>query len=234
MTKKEKLLNTFIPLETFKALMGIDDREDKIACFCLITATLTIEQYCRRKLLRKKHFELIEYTGDLFLPLSEYPVNKILATYSMNNEQRTENNGEIVEPEFFRVIPDCGTEIDMPHAIEFSPALRRYRGLSAFKVIYEAGYITENSEQRTMNKGKKDKSKGDIFGQFHNNEPLYVPADLASACMELAAWNMNRYRGRRIGMTGNIRGAGIQGEHFELAMPENVRLLLEPYRRRVI
>ncbi|MCL2411634.1 MAG: hypothetical protein FWC97_08330, partial [Treponema sp.] len=30
-----------------------------------------------------------------------------------------------------------------------------------------------------------------------------VPADLASACLELAAWNMNRYRGRRIGVTGN-------------------------------
>jgi hypothetical protein len=35
-------------------------------------------------------------------------------------------------------------------------------------------------------------------------------------------------------MTGNIRGAGIQGEHFEPSMPENVRALLEPYRRKVL
>ena len=61
-----------------------------------------------------------------------------------------------------------------------------------------------------------------------------VPADLASACLELASWNMNRYRGRRIGMTGNVRGTGKEGEHFEMSMPENVKDLLEPYRRKTI
>jgi hypothetical protein len=61
-----------------------------------------------------------------------------------------------------------------------------------------------------------------------------APPDLASACLELAAWNMSRYRGRCIGMTGNVRGSGKEGEHLEASMPENVRLLLEPYKRRVI
>jgi hypothetical protein len=61
-----------------------------------------------------------------------------------------------------------------------------------------------------------------------------VPADLASACLELAAWNMTRYKGRRIGMTGNVRGSGKDGEHLEASMPENVRQLLEPYRRKMI
>jgi hypothetical protein len=61
-----------------------------------------------------------------------------------------------------------------------------------------------------------------------------APPDLASACLELAAWNMSRYRGRRIGITGNIRGSGKDGEHLEASMPENVRMLLEPYRRKVI
>jgi hypothetical protein len=55
-----------------------------------------------------------------------------------------------------------------------------------------------------------------------------VPADLAAACFELAAWNMSRYRGKRIGITGGV------GEHLEASMPENVRLLLEPYRRKTI
>jgi hypothetical protein len=54
-----------------------------------------------------------------------------------------------------------------------------------------------------------------------------VPADLAAACLELAAWNMNRYKGRRIGMSG-------KGENFELTMPANVCKLLEPYKRKVI
>jgi hypothetical protein len=70
--------------------------------------------------------------------------------------------------------------------------------------------------------------------------PGRAPPDLASACLELAAWNMSRYRGRRIGLTGNVRGSGFatrggaDGEHLETTMPENVRGLLEPYKRRVI
>ena len=185
-----------IPIEEFKSVLGVDDREDKISRFCLVTAALTIEQYCKRKLLRKKYFERIEFCGDLVLPLREYPVTEILAVYV---------NGEIVEPEFYSVIPDCGFDYDVPFSLSLSPALRRYRGLSAVKVVHWAGYP---------------------FGK--------VPPDLASACMELAAWNMSRYRGRRVGMTGNVRGGGKDGEHFEMSMPENVKALLEPYKRKTI
>jgi hypothetical protein len=54
---------TLIPLEDFKSILGVDDREDKLARFCLVTSSLTIEQFCKRKLLRKKHFQLSEYSG---------------------------------------------------------------------------------------------------------------------------------------------------------------------------
>ena len=203
-----KQVYTLIPIEDFKSVMGVDDREDALCKFCLTTATYTIEQYCRRRLLRKKHFERIEYCpaeldlGDLFLPLREYPVKEVLAVYSISNltEER-----EIIEPDFYSVVPDCGTYEDIPFHLSFSHALQRYQGLTAVKVIYSAGYAPGN-----------------------------VPPDLASACLELAAWNMNRYRGKRIGMTGNVRGTGKDGEHFELSMPENVRSLLEPYRRKTI
>jgi len=198
MKQQGKSLHTLIPLEVFKSLLGVDDREDKIARFCLVASTFTIEQYCKRRLLQKKHFERMGFYGDLFLPLGEYPVNKILAVYTFGS-------GEILESEFYNVIPDCGSYEDIPYTLSLSPALKRYHGFSAVKVIYWAGYA--NSD---------------------------VPADLASACLELASWNMNRYRGRRIGMTGNVRGSGRDGEHFELSMPENVKALLEPYRRRVI
>jgi len=195
--KKVKSLYSLIPLEEFKALMGVDDREDKLARFCLVTATLTIEQYCMRKFLLKNHFERIEYFGDLLLPLREYPVIEILAVYILKNE-------ELLEPEFYCAVPDCGTDIDLPFSIELSPAVRRLR-FNAVNVAYCAGYA-------------------------HNR----IPKDLSAACLELASWNMNRYRGRRIGLTGNVRGAGKEGEHFELSMPTNVCHLLEPYKRRVI
>jgi hypothetical protein len=189
-------LHALIPLVDFKALLGVDDREDKLCRFCLVTSTLTMEQYCKRRLLRTKIFETLEYYNDLFLPMREYPVTKILALHV---------NGEILEPDFYHTVPDCGTDEDIPFCISLSPVLKRYRSLTAIKAVYWSGYQT----------GK-------------------VPSDLASACLELAAWNMNRYKGRRIGMTGNIRGSGKEGEHFELSMPENVKALLEPYKRRVI
>jgi hypothetical protein len=138
----------------------------------------------------------------LVIPLKEYPVTNLLAVYALAIRNRT---GEIVEPDFYNVIPDCGTDEDIPFCLSLSPAMKRYRGLVAIKAVYWAGYA-------------------------HNK----VPADLATACLELASWNMNRYRGRRIGMTGTVRGSGRDGEHFEMSMPENVKVLLEPYRRKVI
>ena len=196
---KAKNLYTLIPIDDFKAILGVDDREDKISQFCLVSSTFTIEQYCKRRLLKKKHFEKIEFTGDLFLPLREYPV------VTISREQVTVNNGAEIDPRFYRVYPEIGTDVDLPFYIELSPVMHRMRELKYINVRYSAGYRV----------GK-------------------APPDLASACLELAAWSMNRYRGRRIGLTGNVRSSGRDGEHFELLMPENVRALLEPYRRKVI
>ena len=207
----ETNLYTLMSLIVFKALAGIDDREDKLARFSLVTSTFTIEQFCKRRLLRKKYFETVEFCGDLLLPLREYPVTDVLAAYAMNNEQlvmsnikRKKESGEILEREFYRLVPDCESGLDIPYSIELSPAVARM-GCKAVKVVYWAGY------------GK------DI-----------IPDDLRAACFELALWNFNRYRGRRVGLTGNIKGAGKEGEHFELSMPENVRTLLEPYKRKLI
>jgi hypothetical protein len=206
-------LYSFIPLADFKAILGIDDREDALSRYCLITATYTIEQYCKRRIFQKKHFERIEFSGDLLLLLREYPVREVLAVYTLGGFG---SPGELLEPEFYRIIPDLETETgegpeDTVYSLALSPALGRFPGLTAVKAVYRAGY-----------------------GIGEAGDPYGVPADLASACLELAAWNMSRYRGRRIGMTGNVRGSGKDGEHLEVSMPENVKQLLEPYRRRVI
>jgi hypothetical protein len=125
--------------------MGIDDREDKLARFCLVTGTFTIEHYCKRRLLKKKIFEQIDYTGDLLLPLREYPV------ISVNSEQVTVNSGKVLDPKFYRVVPDLDSDLDsdldIPFSIELSPVLRRLRGLKFISVVYTAGYVTR--EQRT-------------------------------------------------------------------------------------
>ena len=191
-------MRSLMPLESFKGLLGIDDRDDRLSRHCLETATKTIENYCNRHLLREKHFEWNDYDGDLLIPLQEYPVSRVLAVYLIGS-------GELLEPDFYSVIPDCGTDYDLPFSLSLSRAIQRQSGIYSIKAVYWAGY-----------------SIG------------LVPADLSSACLELASWNMNRYKGRRIGMTGNVRGGGRDGEHFEMSMPENVKLLLEPYRRKLI
>jgi hypothetical protein len=200
-------LHTLIPLADFKALLGLDDRDDVLSRYCLLTATFTIEQHCRRRLYLRRHIERIEFSGDLLLPLREYPAREVLALYGLCDFS---GPGELVEPGFYRVIPGLDDETgegpeDTVYNLAFSPALNRRRGLCAVKAVYRAGYDCGEA-----------------------------PADLASACMELAIWNMARYRGRRIGFSGNVRGNGKEGEHLEASMPENVRLLLEPYKRKVI
>jgi hypothetical protein len=84
-------LYSLIPLADFKVILGIDDREDcldfasmrnpgyeflqgknsttlsqppSLAAFCLITAIYTtIEQYCKRRLLRWKNTDYLTFTG---------------------------------------------------------------------------------------------------------------------------------------------------------------------------
>jgi len=93
-------------------------------------------------------------------------------------------SGEIVETEFCRVVPDCGSNEDYPYSIEFSPAVARM-GCKTIKAVYCGGYEHKN-----------------------------IPAAFAAACLELSSWNLNRYRGRLIGVTGNIRGTGKEGGTF--------------------
>ena len=202
--KLNKKLHTLIPIEEYKAIMGVDDREDKLCRFCLVTSTLTIEEYCKRRLLLKNYFELFQWTGDLLFIFKEYPVSEILAVYTMNKEQYFSNNGQILEPEFYRPMTGCDYKDELPFELLLSASLKRYQ-LTAIKVLYWAGY-----------------------------EHGSVPADLSAACLELASWNFNRYKGRRVGISGNIRGSGVQGEHFEMSIPENVKALIEPYRRKTI
>ena len=209
-------LHTLIPFEDFKTILGIDDREDALSRYCLTTATFTIEQYCKRRLVRKKHTDYLTFTGEYIFCLREYPVRKVLAVWaattgSVQQREALFSPENLVDPKHYYCLPDEGICEDIPFSLVLRPPVRLSREEMGIQVRYLAGYV-----------------------------PGKVPADLASACLELAAWNMSRYRGRRIGMTGAVRGSGFatrggaDGEHLETSMLENVRGLLEPYKRKVI
>jgi hypothetical protein len=140
------------------------------------------------------------------LYLREYPVREVLGIWGAGNREWGAGE-ELIEPDFYQVIPDVEEGEGLPEDMPFclSFSPALFRGRWAIKAVYRAGYGCGEA-----------------------------PADLAAACLELASWNLSRYRGRRVGITGNVRGTGKDGEHLEASMPENVRLLLEPYCRRVI
>jgi len=210
--------------------MGIDDREDKLVRFCLVTSTYTIEQYCKRRFLRKKHIETLHFYGDLLLPLMEYPVSSISTVYTMKNIGEA---GMPLEKDFFCLVPISSNNLDVPKNLYISPALERYRRFRAIKVEYWAGYV-ENPHPCGFSTLSFCDAKTPAKAKKTAASLPPIPQDLAAACMELASWNMGRYKGRRVGMTGNVRGSGRDAEHFEMSMPENVRSLLEPYRRKLI
>jgi hypothetical protein len=205
-----EFLHSLVPLTDFKAILGIDDREDALSRYCLITATFTIEQYCKRRLVRRKNTDYLTFTGEYIFTLREYPVRRVLAVWTAKagaalGGETLFGPENLVDPRHYYCLPDEGMHEDIPFSLVLRPPSRLVREEAGIKVRYLAGY-----------------------------SPGKAPADLASACLELAAWNISRYRGRRIGMTGAARGKGKDGEHLESSMPENVRCLLEPYQRRTI
>jgi uncharacterized phiE125 gp8 family phage protein len=195
-------LHSLIPLADFKTILGIDDREDALSRYCLVTATYTIEHYCARRFLLKKHTDYIDCYADDVSILREYPVWKIHTVY--NDIHHLFGPETLIARNDYYTLPDMENGEDVPFFLAFTTNRLRY-GEKVLKVKYTAGYA-----------------------------PGEVPADLKAACLELAAWNMSRYRGKRIGLTGSVRGRAGEGEHLEMTMPENVKRLLEPYRRKTV
>jgi hypothetical protein len=76
----EPVLHSVIPLADFKAVLGIDDREDALSRYCLITATYTIEQYYKRRLIRKKHTDYLTFGEHLETSMPEN-VRQLLEPY---------------------------------------------------------------------------------------------------------------------------------------------------------
>jgi hypothetical protein len=78
--------------------------------------------------------------------------------------------------------------------------------------------------------------RGSQNGQISNEDlKIYklneIPEDLKSACIELVAWNYGRYKNKKIGVVDNKKS---KDSSFEISMPENVKELLEYYRRKTI
>jgi hypothetical protein len=160
------MLHSLIPLTDFKAVLGIDDWEvnlfqpPSLAAFCLLTATYTIEQYCKRRLVRRKNTDYLTFAGEYIFALREYQVRKVLSVYAAiaGAVQRGKAlfSPESLDPKHYYCLPDEGIYEDIPFSLILRPPSQLAREEMGIKVRYLAGYST----------GK-------------------APADLASACLEL-------------------------------------------------
>jgi hypothetical protein len=142
-------IHALMPLAEFKAVLGVDDRDDALSRYCLITATYTIEHYCKRRLLRKKQFGFFPFYGDYIFPLRDYPVRDILAVY----QTHALKEAIIAEPALYHTIPERGELEDVPYCLSVSPALRLVRELSGLKVHYRAGYVPKYSPPKQIGTG---------------------------------------------------------------------------------
>jgi len=196
-------VHSLVNLSECKSTLGLDDRDDSFTLFLSIAATYAAENYCRRRILRKRHTEYFDSVGDNAFFLREYPVREIVSVHEDRCHRFPEASR--LDPEHYYCTPEILDAEDLISTLTLTPPYPLPRGRKSIRVIYTAGYSVEE-----------------------------VPPDIKQAVIEIVAWNQTRYRSRRIGSTGSIRGSGREAESLELTIPENARLLLEPYKRRTI
>jgi hypothetical protein len=163
------ILHSLISLGDFKAILGLDDREDALSCYCLITATYAIDHYCKRCFYRKKRTDYLTFTGEYVFTLREYPVRKVLAVWAAAAGSVQRGNPpfspeNLVDSKHFYCLPDEGIHGDIPFSLVLRPPIRLSNEEMGIRVRYLVRYVP----------GKA-------------GDPCGVPADLASACLELAA-----------------------------------------------
>jgi uncharacterized phiE125 gp8 family phage protein len=186
------MFHSLVALAEAKAFLGTDDREDSLVEFLLVASAYAIEEYCMRRLLRKRVKEWFVDTVETVFTLREYPVREVTAAVIADG-----CGG--VEPVLYGLLPEAGSMANIPHILRVFPA-NRGAGRKSVSVKYMAGYRLAD-----------------------------VPLDLKEACLELAAWKLQRHNMRFAGIVSN-KGAAT----FEIKMPERVKELLEAYKRRVI
>jgi uncharacterized phiE125 gp8 family phage protein len=126
------LVHSLVSLGEAKSLLGLDDREDSLVGFLLVSSTYAIEEYCMRRLLRKRIKERFVDTAEPVFPLREYPVAEVSAVEGVNAYGAS-------TPFFYDLAPEAGSLSNIPHTLRIFPA----RGGCALKTVnvkYIAGW----------------------------------------------------------------------------------------------
>jgi hypothetical protein len=71
--------HSLVPLEEAKRFLRVDDRDDSLLGFLLVSFISVVGKYCARRPLRKRVKEWFTGTADPVFPLLEYPVREVSA-----------------------------------------------------------------------------------------------------------------------------------------------------------
>jgi uncharacterized phiE125 gp8 family phage protein len=77
----KKPLHSFVSIEECRELLGIDERDDALLFYLLESSTWTIEEYCMRRLFRRKVTEVFGRTKETVFILREYPVRSVCSVH---------------------------------------------------------------------------------------------------------------------------------------------------------
>jgi uncharacterized phiE125 gp8 family phage protein len=124
------LFHSLVTLAEARAFLGTDDRADSLVGFLLVASTYAIEEYCMRRLLRKRVKECFVNSPETVFTLREYPVADV-STVGI-----ADGLGGI-EPVLYGLSPEAGSCENYPFTLRLLATPRRAR--SVF-VKYIAGY----------------------------------------------------------------------------------------------
>jgi uncharacterized phiE125 gp8 family phage protein len=121
-----------------KRILGLDDREDGFTGYLVVTASYSIEAYCMRSLVYRKHTDYIDFGNSYALAVGEYPVRSVL---SVKSKEKMITGDEYygvgyARDEGFDIWPEIGAIKNTPYFIHLARKCRIVR------VEYMAGYKT--------------------------------------------------------------------------------------------
>ena len=133
-------IHSLVLLSECKAALNLDDRDDSFTMFLLITTSYTAENYCLRRILRKRHTEYFDSIGDNAFFLGEYPVREILSVHEDTAHRFPDTS--LIDPEHYYSTPDLQTTEDFISNLTLTTPYRLKRGRKSIRVVYTAGYET--------------------------------------------------------------------------------------------
>ena len=193
-----------VSLSTCRDLLSIDDRDESILALVVASSSARVERYLMRRILEGNFSGEFDSLGQRDIVLSEYPVRNVISV-RCDPERVFGDETKLADNAWYCATVPYDILEDLPAVLIFDPFVSLPIGRRIIRVEYTAGYPLDA-----------------------------IPEDLKLATMELVAWEFRRVKSKQVGVSGFVPTSGrMERTVLEMQMPENVREMLEPYRRRM-